>query len=444
MPSARRSLLALLLLFVLLGAQPAEAQPSAAGPIYRAAVGGTLTSVSTGYLRRALQLAEAANASALVIELSNRGAVLSEARAFAGEIAAARVPVVVYVTPSGTASGAAGALFLSAAHISALAPGTSFGSPAPLADVDAALSEQTRDMLLDSVAAQLREWNAAHGRNLAWIDQAVRAGVVLDNQQASALRPPAVNLVAANRDELLTLLEGRRVTLQGGGSVTISALGRNMVDVPPTAWESLRLALADPTVAFVLLVLGVIALGLEFAAPGTSLFAGAGIVLLAGAALGLFVLPLQLWALGLLVLALLLLVAEFIAHAHGALAVAGVALLAVSALNIIDPAQAPGAVVAVWAIVLVGVALAAFAALALWLALRSRARPISTGQEAMVGKLAEVRQRLAPDGMVFVDGALWQAIIDGEPAELGEWVRVVAAHDLRLIVRRLDTPAVSE
>ncbi len=444
MPSARRSLLALLLLFVLLGAQPAGAQPSAAGPIYRAAVGGTLTSVSTGYLRRALQLAEAANASALVIELSNRGAVLSEARAFAGEIAAARVPVVVYVTPSGTASGAAGALFLSAAHISALAPGTSFGSPAPLADVDAALSEQTRDMLLDSVAAQLREWNAAHGRNLAWIDQAVRAGVVLDNQQASALRPPAVDLVAANRDELLTLLEGRRVTLQGGGSVTISALGRNMVDVPPTAWESLRLALADPTVAFVLLVLGVIALGLEFAAPGTSLFAGAGIVLLAGAALGLFVLPLQLWALGLLVLALLLLVAEFIAHAHGALAVAGVALLAVSALNIIDPAQAPGAVVAVWAIVLVGVALAAFAALALWLALRSRARPISTGQEAMVGKLAEVRQRLAPDGMVFVDGALWQAIIDGEPAELGEWVRVVAAHDLRLIVRRLDTPAVSE
>ena len=444
MPSARRSLLALLLLFVLLGAQPTKAQPSAAGPIYRAAVGGTLTSVSTGYLRRALQLAEAANASALVIELSNRGAVLSEARAFAGEIAAARVPVVVYVTPSGTASGAAGALFLSAAHISALAPGTSFGSPAPLADVDAALSEQTRDMLLDSVAAQLREWNAAHGRNLAWIDQAVRAGVVLDNQQASALRPPAVDLVAANRDELLTLLEGRRVTLQGGGSVTISALGRNMVNVPPTAWESLRLALADPTVAFVLLVLGVIALGLEFAAPGTSLFAGAGIVLLAGAALGLFVLPLQLWALGLLVLALLLLVAEFIAHAHGALAVAGVALLAVSALNIIDPAQAPGAVVAVWAIVLVGVALAAFAALALWLALRSRARPISTGQEAMVGKLAEVRQRLAPDGMVFVDGALWQAIIDGEPAELGEWVRVVAAHDLRLIVRRLDTPAVSE
>ncbi|KPV52337.1 hypothetical protein SE17_16125 [Kouleothrix aurantiaca] len=110
MPSARRFLLALLLL-VLIGAQPAGAQqPAAAGPIYRAAVGGTITSVSTGYLRRALQLAEAANASALVIELSNRGAVLSEARAFAGEIAAAHVPVVVYVTPSGTHAGAAGAI----------------------------------------------------------------------------------------------------------------------------------------------------------------------------------------------------------------------------------------------------------------------------------------------------------------------------------------------
>lgn len=436
----RRLYIPFILLLVLLLVPGALAQPPAAGPLYRATVSGTLTAVSTGYLQRALHLAEAANASALIIELSNSGAVLSEARAFAGEIAAAKVPVVVYIT-QGTESGAAGALFLSAAQIAAVAPGSSFGSSSPLTQVDAALSQQTRDMLLDGVARQLRDWNAAHGRNTAWIEQAVRAGVVLNNQQASALRPPAVDLVAASSAELLTLLEGRQISLLDGRSVTIAALGRTVVEVSPTAWESLRLALADPTLAFVLLVLGVIAIGLEFAAPGTSLFAGIGVVLLLAAGLGLVVLPLRLWALGLLVLALALMAGEFVAHTHGALAIAGMALMTVSALNIIDPAQAPGTFIAVWAIVLVGLALATFVALAVWLALRSRQRPVTTGQEAMVGKLAEVRQRLAPDGMVFIDGALWQAIVDGEAAEPGEWVRVVSVHNLHLVVRHLDAPA---
>jgi membrane-bound serine protease (ClpP class) len=390
-----------------------------------------------------LQLAEAANASALIVELNNTGGVLRDVRAFAGELAAARVPVVVYVAPSGTDSGAAGALFLSAAAIAAQAPGTAFGSPYPLAQVDSALSQQTRDLVLDSVTDQIRSWNAAHGRNTEWIDRAVREGVVLDNQQAIALKPPAVDLVAANREELLTLLEGRQAKLQDGHSVTIRTLGGTIVDVAPTPWESLRMALSDPTIAFVLLVLGALSICVEFAAPGTSVFAGIGVVLLLAAGLGLFVLPLRWWALAVLLLALGLLVAEFAAHTHGALAAGGIALLGIGALNLIDPAQAPNTVIALWVIVLIGLALATFAALGVWLVLRSRERPLATGQEAMVGKLAQVRHRLDPNGMVFVEGALWQALSEEGAVEEGDWVRVVAVHNLHLIVRRIDaeTPA---
>jgi membrane-bound serine protease (ClpP class) len=430
---------ALLALFVLAALWPAPAAAQAAGPIYLAHAGGTLTSVTTGYLRRALRLAEASNANALIIELSSTGAVLRDARQFADEIAAARVPVVVYVAPSGTQSGAAGALLLSAAHISAMAPGTSFGSPYPLTQVDAALSQQTRDLVLDSVVDQLRHWNTDRGRSADWVDRAVREGVVLTNEQASASQPPAVDLVASSRDELLTLLDGRRVKLQDGRTIQLATLGHDVTAVDPTAWESLRLALADPTIAFVLLVLGVLSISMEFAAPGTSVFAGAGIVLLVGAALGLFVLPIRWWALLLLLLSAGLIVAEFVAHTHGALIVTGIGLLAVSALNLIDPAQAPGTVIAAWVIVLVGLLLAAVAALGVWLALRSRVQPVATGKEAMIGKLAEVRQQLDPDGMVFVEGALWQAICEDGTAEVGEWVRVTAVHELRLLVRRLDT-----
>jgi membrane-bound serine protease (ClpP class) len=416
---------------------PAHAQ-APSGIIYVAEVEGSITSVTIGYLRRAIHEAEAADANALIIRLNSGGGVLDQMRPFAGEIAKARVPIVVYVAPAGTASSAAGTLFLSAAHLSAMAPDTSFGSPYPLAQVDATLSAQTRELVLSSVADQLREWNAARGRNTDWIDRAVREGLVLTNEQASATNPPAVDLVAADQDQLLTLLQGRTVKLADGRSVQIATLGRSVNVIEPTLWERLRLVLADPTIAFILLVLGAMAIYLEFAAPGSSLFAGIGVVLLAGAALGLLVLPIRWWSLLLLLLAFGLIGADFFVPTHGGLTVTGIALLVVGALTLIDPAQAPGTFVAVWVVALVALAIAAFAAFGIWLALRARERPVAAGSEAMIGKLAEVRSRLDPDGMVFVDGALWQAISEDGPAEHGDWVRVVALHELRLVVRHLD------
>jgi membrane-bound serine protease (ClpP class) len=408
-----------------------------AGPVFIAEASGTLTSVTVGYLRNALRLAEASNANLLLIRLSSTGAVLRDARPFAGELAVARVPVVIYVAPSGTSAGAAGALFLSAAHVSAMAPGTSFGSPYPLARVDEALTQQTRDLVLDSVTKQIRDWNVERGRNTEWVDRAVREGVVLTNEQASALEPPAVDLVAASQDELLTLLDGRQVKLHDGRTVQLATLGRPVTPIAPSVWESVRLTLSIPSVAFVLLVLGALSLCLEFAAPGTTVFAGTGVVLLVVAGLGLLVLPLNWWAAALLVLALGLIVAEFVAHSHGALAVSGLALLVLGALNLIDAEQAPGVMIAIWVVALVGLALATLVALGVWLALRSRDQPAATGEQAMIGRLAEVRQRLEPDGMVFVEGALWQAISEGGTAEVGDWVRITAIHDLRLVVRPL-------
>jgi membrane-bound serine protease (ClpP class) len=430
--------LAVLLVVPTAGA-PAHAQAQApSGVIYVAEVEGSITSVTIGYLRRAIHEAEAADANALIIQLNSGGGVLDQMRPFAGEIAKANVPIVVYVAPAGTASSAAGTLFLSAAHVSAMAPNTSFGSPYPIAQVDATLSAQTRDLVLNSVADQLREWNAARGRNTDWIDRAVREGLVLTNEQASATKPPAVDLVAADQEQLLTLLQGRVVKLDSGRSVQLATLGRSVDTIDPTLWERLRLLLADPTIAFILLVLGAMAIYLEFAAPGSSIFAGIGVVLLAGAALGLLVLPIRWWSLLLLLLAFGLIGADFFVPTHGGLTVTGIALLVVGALTLIDPAQAPGTVVAVWVVALVALALAAFAAFGIWLALRTRARPVTAGSEAMIGKLAEVRRRLDPDGMIFVEGALWQAISEDGPAEPGDWVRVVALHELHLVVQHLD------
>ncbi len=432
----------LLLLWTVGGA---TAQQSA-GPLYMVEVSGIVTAPTIEYLRRAVQTAEASSADALIISYSSTGGVLREVRVFASEIVQARVPVVVFITPRGTQAGPTGALFVTAAHISALAPDTSFGSSFPLAQVDETLSQQTRDLLLDNVSAQMRQWNETRGRNAEWIDRAVREGVILNNQQAISLDPPAIDLVAADLREVLTLIDGRIVTLDDGRTVRISSIGRTPTLIEPTLFESLRLALADPTVAFALLVLGSMAIYLELSTPGVGLFAGAGLLLLLGAAAGLLALPVLWWAMTLVILGLVLIGAEFVAPTHGGLMITGLVMLGIGGGNLIDSTQAPGAGVAWWALLIVIGGIAATAALGLALALRSRKRPAAIGTEALVGRLAQVRRRLDPRGMVFVEGALWQAISETDPVEAGDWVRVVAVHNLQLIVRPLESeePATRE
>lgn len=417
---------------------PVAAQAQATGPLYTVEIQGTVTAITIDYLKRALHYAESADANALIIQLSSTGGVLRDIRPFAGLIATAHIPVIIYIAPAGTQSGATGAILLSAAHISAMAPDTSFGSPTPLAEIDAALSTQTRDLLLDSVTDQMRTWNNAHTRDSSWIERAVREGNIINNTQAITPRPPMIDLVAADQQELLTLLNGRTITLTDGRHITLVTLGRTPNPIEPTLWESLRMLLATPTIAFILLIMGALAIYLELASPGTSIFAGIGVVFLIGAILGLIVLPIRWWSLLLLLGAFALIGTEFFIPTHGGLTVTGLALLIIGALTLIDTAQAPNSGIVLWAIVLVAIGLATFAGIGILLMLRNRQRPIATGREALIGQIAEVRQRLAPEGMIFVEGALWQAISEDGISEPGEWVQITAIHELHLVVRHLE------
>jgi membrane-bound serine protease (ClpP class) len=427
-----------LALLPLIAAAPAQAQVG--GPIYSVAVDGVISQYSVGYLRRALHEAEAAQASALIIRLGTQGAVLRDVRGLAADLAASQVPVVVYVAPGGTNAGAAGAWLLSAAHLAAMAPGTSFGVATPLAEPTSNVSTQVRDLFLAEVTRQIADWNHARGRNDTWAERAAREGAVLTNEQATALEPPAVDLVVRDDQDLLTSLEGRVVTLADGRQVILHTLGRSPSPLEPSIWERLLLLLADPTVAFILLVMAGIAIYAEFAAPTVGVLAGIGVVLLIGSLIGLFALPVSWLSLLGLLIAFGLVAADLFVHSHGALTVVGLIVLVLSAFNLFDAAQAPGVTVAIWAIALVTLLVAAFAAVGIYLVLRTRGQPVATGQEGMIGRMAEVRKRLGPEGMVFVEGALWRATCENGEAEVGEYVRVTGIYELRLTVRRTDAP----
>jgi membrane-bound serine protease (ClpP class) len=418
-------------------AAAASSAAQARGPIYTLTLDEVVSRYSVGYLRRALHEAEAASAEALVVRLETQGAVLREVRAFAAEAAGASVPVVVFVTPSGTQSGAAGLWLLSAAHVAVMAPDTSFGVPRPLVEPDPSLSEPTRELLRAETIDQLGGWSRQRGRSDAWVEQAVRQGVVLNNEQAVALAPPAVDFVARDMDELLTTLEGRVVTLEGDEPRTLSTLGRAAQPLAPTLWEQVLLILANPTVAFLLLVMAGVALYAELVTPTVGALAAVGLILLGAAVTGLIALPVRWLALLGLALAFGLVAADLYVPTHGALTVTGLVALVTSSLGLYDSAQAPGVAVALWAVLLVAAGVAAFAALGIYLVVRTRNTPVTTGQEGLVGRLAEVRKRLDPEGFVFVEGALWRAVSEEGVVEQGEWVRVTAIYELRLTVRRI-------
>jgi membrane-bound serine protease (ClpP class) len=428
-----------LAVFVCVLLPPTPALTQTQGPLYLVEIEGVVTNYTLGYLRRVLREAEASNATALIIRLGSEGAVLRALRPFATELVAAQVPVVVYVAPGGTQSGAAGSFLLSAAHIAAMAPDTSFGSALPLARVEEVLTEQTRELALQQAAEQIKDWNRARNRDTAWVERAVREGVVLSNEQAIASTPPAIDLVARDLPELVTLLEGRAVTLADARQVQISSLGQVARPLAPNGWESLLLTLANPTVAFMLLVMAAMAGYAELVSPTVGLLGGIGVVLLVGALIGLVALPIRWWGLLLLLLAFGLLAADLFTPSHGGLTVIGLVLLISGALNLFDADQAPGAQVAGWSVILVGASVATFAALGLVLALRAARQPVTTGQESLVGKIADVRKRLEPEGMVFVEGALWRAVAEADTIDVGELVEVVAVHELRLLVRRAVT-----
>jgi membrane-bound serine protease (ClpP class) len=403
--------------------------------VYYVSVGQGLTSPAAATVRRALNEAEAAGATALIVEVQGGGS-LTDAWTLAREIAEAQVPVVTYVAPRNAEGGAVGTLLIAASHVAAMAPGARIGFAAPLVDVPSGFTSTTQQLLVDDAVQRLNQWSRDHNRNAAWFEQALRNGAIIDAEAAQQLQPPVIDLVATD-DDLLTTLQGRRVTLANGEDRTLQTLGAQVRRIEPSPFEALGQLLAIPTVAFVLFVLGGIGLYLELATPGVGIPGVTGALLIIAALVGFALAEVRPLAVLLLAAGLIVVGLEHVASSHGGFTLAGVVLLVLGALYLVDPARSPGLQVSYVAIGGVALGLTGAAVALLTLAMRVRTQRPSTGQESLIGQLAEVRQPIAPEGMVFVHGALWSAWTEDDPIAVGEFVEIVSVEGLRLQVRRL-------
>jgi membrane-bound serine protease (ClpP class) len=423
----RRSGVAAWLLLVIAGLFLAAASPAhgQASTIVAVTVDGLITPVMADHIHDVLDRAEREGHQALVVQLDTPGGLDTSMRDIIQSFLNARVPVIVFVSPQGARAASAGALITLASHVAVMAPGTSIGAATPIGGEG---GEDLAQKVINDAASYAESIAEQRGRDVDFAIDAVREGRSIAANEA--LEIGVIDLIARDRAELLTELDGRDVELTPDRTVTLRTAGVEVVEIELGFARSVLQWLADPNIAFLFISIGTLAIIYELANPGIGAGGITGVIMLLLAFTALSVLPVNAAGAILLVLAGVLFVAELFVPGIGVFAAGGTVALILGGLFLfrgpigVDPAALlPIAV-------LVGAGALALGRVA-W---RTRSLIGVSGTEAIVGARGVVKKIDGDDVQVFVQGSWWGARARPGPLRPGQEIRVVEMDGLRLIV----------
>jgi membrane-bound serine protease (ClpP class) len=407
--------------------------PEAPRPVHVIRLEGVIAPSATQIITASLKQAQQERAVALVIELDTPGGLDVSMRAIIKDMMASEVPVVVYVSPSGARAASAGAFLTLAAHIAAMAPGTNIGAAHPV-NMGGEMDKEMARKVTNDAAAYIRSIAEKRGRNVKWAEDAVRRSVSVTEKEA--LRLGVIDLVSERLEDLLAKIDGRRVEVPSG-PVTLRTKGAPLVRIEPSFRDRVLRVISDPTIAYILLLLGLAGLYFEFSTPGAILPGILGGICLILAFYAFQTLPINYAGLLLILLAVVLFIAEAMVVSHGLLTMGGIVSMVLGSIMLID-SPAPYLRISVSAIVGATAATTAFFVLLMGAAVRAQRGTPQTGKEGLLGTVGVARTRLTPGGLVFVQGAIWSAEAS-EVVEVGEQVEVVGIDGLKLTVRKVKT-----
>jgi membrane-bound serine protease (ClpP class) len=420
---------------------PAPAQERR-GPVVRVLdLDGIVSPFSARYLERELRRAELRGDEAVVVRLDTPGGLLESTRAITQAMLAARVPVLVYVSPSGARAASAGMFVLVAGHVAAMAPGTHVGAAHPVQAGGQDLGEVMNEKVVNDAAAMARALAAARGRDPAWPEEAVRKSVSATAEEASELG--VIDLVAVDLDALLAAVHGRTVVTASGPTRLDT---RDAIQAPSamSVPERLLQAVVHPNVAYLLFTIGLIGIVAELYAPGT-LFPGiTGTIALLLAFAGFGVLPVSWAGVALILVGVALVAVELATEGVGLLGVGGVAAFVAGSLLLYRPSDPvapalPDVRVSGWLVAALAAGMAVFFAVVGRALLRTRDLPVASGRETLVGRTGTATSDLRPEGTVSLDQESWSAVAADGGISRGERVRVLAVDGVRLRVARAAT-----
>jgi len=398
--------------------------------VLKITVNDTIQPITDEYIGRALAEAQRSNDKAVLIELSTPGGLVDSTREIINKILESPVPVIIYVTPSGSRAASAGFFILEAADIAAMAPGTNTGAAHPVTIGGAKMDEVMKEKLENDSAALMRSVVAKRGRNVEIAESAVRQSKSFTEDEA--LKSHLIDIVAANQQELFKQLSGKTVKRFNGQEITLNLVNEPVRSYEMTLKQRILSFIMNPNIAFILLAIGALALYAEFNHPGAVLPGTVGVVFILLAAFALNLLPVRHAALLMILAAFILFALEAKFATHGILGIGGVAMLTLGALLLVD-GPIPEMRVRLATALAVSVPIGLITVFLMSIALKARRNKVVTGEQGMVGEVGIAQTALSPFGKVFVHGELWDAV-SSAPVPVGESVVVRQVAGLQLQV----------
>jgi len=428
--TARPCVIAALLLVV--------ASVPAASDIVRITIEGPIHPISDEYIGRAIDHATKIKADALLIYLRTPGGLADSTRTIVEKIVSSKVPVIIYVAPSGSQAASAGFFILQAADVAAMAPGTNTGAAHPVA-LGGKVDDVMKSKMENDAAAWMRSVVAKRGRNVEAAESAVRESKSWSEPEALKLN--LIDVIAKDQADLFQQLDGRTIKRFDGSAATLRLVGKQEQVFEMTLKQRILGFLMNPNIAFVLFSIGLLALYAEFNNPGAILPGVIGLIFVLLSAFALNLLPTRFAGVALILAAFILFALEAKFTSHGILGAGGVAAMTLGALLLVD-APIPEMRIKLATALAVSIPLGIITVFLVSIALKARRNKVATGTEGLVGEIGIARTPLSPAGKIFVHGELWDAV-SPKPVGVGEQVTVLSV-DLESMKLHVEPTTTSE
>ena len=414
---------------------PAWAEGEDAGSprtVYVIRIEAAVSPPSAGFLKSSIEKAYEEGAHALLVELDTPGGLGQSMRSMVKEIMNAPLPIIVYVAPSGAQAASAGVMVTMAADVAAMAPGTNIGAAHPVGAGGGDIDGEMANKVINDMVAFAQGIAQERGRNAGWVKKAIERSVSVTSTEAVMLN--VVDLVATSRTDLLEKIHGREIS-RGSLKVTLNTSGAIVVEIHETIRDRVLRTLADPNIAYILMMIGLAGLYFELSHPGAILPGVVGGISLILAFYSFQTLPVNYAGLLLILLGLVLFILEIKVTSFGMLSVGGFISLVLGSLMLFKTPE-DYMRVSLSVLIPVVVTVGLFFVAVTFLVVQAHRRTSTTGLSGLVGLRGPVKEWRDGRGRVLVHGEWWNAEAD-EELSAGDEIEVVAAEGMRLTVKRI-------